>query len=622
MAVQLKVRVFLGSGKEVLFEGIEPGKAFAGEIEGVKLSVGAESPAPVTVTPPAASDPVASIEYDLFTDIRNYHKVIIPESGRWYINATQMVSFWGMEKESAVNDFKMPLYIFTGQDLNTAMAFGVIGRNYETQFRTLEPAVPRALIVYMRRLSMRIKRGTNLYPIPSAIARANADGSVTEHFYYRRFDDGQGEPWLMTLRDFAGYQKKIFNVPDVGNVASMAPLWCSWTDWMSDDVTDEVIVHNVEEGVKLGIKNYIIDDGWFGPGLDNDLDVELNIGDWRPDPTKIKDMNQLVRDVKAAGGRPLIWCAPHAVATGADCYDERKKYFVASQDGELVETPNKFYSLCFMCAEAREIMADICSSFIEEWDFDGAKYDLFNCVPNIRCGNADHQHDCDSMMEGLDKTLKLIAERTRAIKPDYIIELKQNYGTPFLSQYGSMTRAGDTPYNTEGNFMRTAYVQGYSPFAINDYQTITDEDSPEAAACIALKMMAVGIPTYSIDLDRLNQNNKNVLAHCNKWYNDNVSAFMNHRVPLDGENNRFKLDAGDRDFYFLVNDGGPITIDRSATVLNATFSKDLFVNAPGVKTAKVTFFDCFGKQVRQETVSLDGWAHLDVLPGSMIQIEL
>lgn len=620
MAARFKINVILRSGKQVLFEGIVPGKAFSRETEGVKLSVTAEFPAAVTVRPPGLNDPLKSVEYNLYTDIRNYHKVIIPESGRWYINMTNMVSFWRFRKESAVNDVKMPLYIFTGQDLNTAMAFGIIGRTYETSFRTLEPEVNRALIVSMRRLSMQIKRGTDLFPIPDSIAKEKPDGCLTEHLYFRTDADEPGRPWLLTLRDFAEHQKRIYDIPDVTTSGSLAPLWCSWTDWFSDDVTDEVVLRNVREGVKLGIRNYIIDDGWFGPGLDNDYDVELNIGDWRPDPAKIKDMGKLVRDIRSAGGVPLIWSAPHAVAPHAKCFEKRRGLLIVGEDGKFLITSNGFHSLCFMCAEARELMADICESYIREWDFDGAKYDLFNCVPNMRCQSTEHPHDVTSMMEGLELTLRRIDEKSRALKKDYIVELKQNYGTPFLSRYGTMTRAGDTPYNTEGNFLRTLYVQGYSPYSINDYQTITNEDSPETAACVVIKMMAVGIPTYSIDFDRLNRENKDVIARYNKWYLENLDAFSKYRVPLDGENNLWKIPGDERDIYFLVNDGGNLDLDKSATLLNGTFKTDLFIRCEAKGT--VTLLDCSGTETAKEKRKFSGWTHLDMLPGCMVQVDL
>jgi len=621
MAAAFEINVILHSGRSVLFKGIQYGQARNETTDGVRLEFGAAHPAPVTVTPPPG-EAIKSIEYNLRSDIRNYHNVIIPDSGRWFINMTQLVSFWRHNGESAVNDVKMPLYVFTGQDMNMSMAFGVVGACYETAFRTLEPKISRALIVYMRRLSMQIKRGTDLYPIPASVAGRSADGAITEHLYFRTAADAPVQPWMLTLRDFASWQKRIYNLPDVTADGALYPLWCSWTDWFSDDVTEEVILRSVECGLKLGIRNYIIDDGWFGPGLDNDYDVELNIGDWDPDPAKIKDMDGLVRKVKALGGVPLIWCAPHAVAPGAKCFPQRRKHLIADDRGQLVMTPNKFYSLCFMCPEAREIMADICASFITQWDFEGAKYDLFNCVPNVRCCNPAHGHDVTSMVEGLELTLELMDRKCRALKKDYIVELKQNYGTPFLARHGSMTRAGDTPYNPEGNFLRTLYVQAYSPYSINDYQTITNEDTPPAAACVVIKMIAAGIPAYSIDFDRLNDENKKVIANYNRWYVSHLAAFHNYRVPLDGANNVLKLPAGERDFIFLVNGGGEAPLERSTTILNGTCQRRISLRSAARTTATVRSFDCLGDEHSKSRMTFFGWTHLEAFPGGRVEIDV
>ena len=255
----------------------------------------------MTIVPPEPANPVRSVEYSLHSDMRNYHKVIIPDSGRWYINMTQSVSFWRYKNDSAVGDVKLPIYVFTGQDHYMAMAFGIIGECYETSFRTLEPEANRALIAYSRRLSVQIKRGTDLYPIPPRVANRHVDGAVTEWIYFRTAADSPDQPWLLTIRDFCEAHKQLFGLPDVGSACSMAPLWCSWTDWFSDDVNDETILRSVREGLEIGIKNYIIDDGWFGPGLDNDFSVPLNIGDWRPDPREDRGHGQ------AGSGHQVPW---------------------------------------------------------------------------------------------------------------------------------------------------------------------------------------------------------------------------------------------------------------------------------------------------------------------------
>jgi|GEM_PF-1599373 len=621
MEAELSIRVVLHGGREAVFEGIRPGRAFRGEKDGIALSAGRGNPAPVTVRPPTPAERVAAVEYDLRSDMRNYHRAIIPDSGRWYIFNMQTVSFWRFAVESSVNDVKTPLYMFTAPDQNMGLAFGVIGRNYETGFRILEPRHNRALIVHMRRLSMRIRRGTEMYPIPASVAAERPDGAVTEHLYFRTAAEAPGTAWPLVLRDFAAHQKRLYGLADVSCPEAMAPLWCSWTDWHSNDVTDRVVLRQVRRGLKLGIRNYIIDDGWFGPGLDNENEVPLNIGDWRPEPTRFADMGRLVAEIKAAGGRPMVWCAPHAVAQGADCFPRRRPLLIAGDDGQPVVTSNGFHSLCFMCPEAREVMAGIAEGFITEWGFEGAKYDLFNCVPNARCRSGEHRHDTDSMIEGLELTLREMAQRCRALNPRYVIELKQNYGTPFLARHGTMTRAGDTPYCSEGNFLRTLHVQAWSPFALNDYQTITNADSPADAACLVIKMLAVGIPSYSIDFDRLSPANRRVIAHYNGWYNERIALFTRHRTPLDGEANVLRLDADAEDFHFLVNCGGPVTLDRDATILNGTHRRDLFLRAPARRRAAVvTTFDCFGRQMRQRRMALSGWTHVDSPPGGMVRV--
>lgn len=89
---------------------------------------------------------------------------------------------------------------------------------------------------------------------------------------------------------------------------------------------------------------------------------------------------------------------------------------------------------------------------------------------------------------------------TRKKKPDYMIELKQNYGGVNLAAFGTMMRAEDTPYSPEGNFLRMEFIQSYTPYASNDYQTITNFDTINESADMIMKMMAVGVPTYSMDM--------------------------------------------------------------------------------------------------------------------------
>lgn len=624
----LKIEVLMFSGKKAEFNPIRLGKSYELEDNNVKLVVGNKLPFSICVKPLERNDYAQSIEFTFFTQIRNYHSVILPDSGRWFFNSSRVVTFWRSfrELQTSVDDTKLSLFIFTGRDRYTALAAGIIGENYETAYRLVEPESNRALNVHTGYMVFQIKRGTDKNPIPSRIAQQNDDNSLTEYVYYKCPSEREQEkqPWVMTVREFTNYQRSLFSLCDPVVKASLLPIWCTWADWHSNDINSDMILENVKMGVELGIFNYIIDDGWFGPGLDNDYSVQLNIGDWEPDPDKIPDMNELVKTIKGYGAKPMIWCAPHAVAAAAKCFPERKSLLIADEFGEPIINPTQFYSLCFMNSEARDVMANICLKFIEKWDFDGAKYDLFNWVPNVPCRNPEHHHDVSTMLEGLEKTLALIEERTRKRKKDYIVELKQNYGTPFFSRYGTMMRAGDGPFDPESNFLRTMFIQGYTPYALNDYQIITGTETPEDTAIAVIKMFAAGIPAYSINFNKLKRDQLAVIRYLNYWYLNHIDLFKNHRVPQDPDANVIKINGLKYDIVFLVNHGGMVGIERNTLLLNGTYERRLFAQNANVRSEQFRFIatDCFGTITEDTPISRSNhWFTGEISPGGMVQIK-
>jgi len=611
-----KITLELDDGRRISFEHLEHNRQQEFQREGVKLKLSGDKCLKMQCA--GGEHVIKSIEYDFSIKMKNYYSVILPESGRWFFNSLRMVTFWRNFRtfDSAVNDVKLPLMILTGKDMYTGTAVGVIGENYETRFSLLEPESNRALNVHTGHITFQMKRGTNEYPIPRNTVK---DGYITEYIYYADYLCDNRKPWLLTMREFTDFQREYFDLRDIGVRKSMYPVWCTWADWHSNDINEEMILENIEIGLANGIKNYIIDDGWFGPGLDNDYSIPLNIGDWEPDTQKIPDMKQLVDRIHDKGANAIIWCAPHAVAEGAACFSERRHLLIANESGEPFLNPTQFYSLCFMNEESREIMAGICAKFISKWGFDGAKYDLFNWVPNVRCENPNHTHNVDSMIEGLNKTLELIEEKTRALKKDYIVELKQNYGTPFMSRWGTMMRAGDAPYDPESNFLRTMHIQSYTPYSLNDYQTFTEYDSPEDIAVAILKMLAAGIPAYSVNFKRLSRKQNEVVSCLNDWYCKHIDLFMKYRIPCEANNHLLRIPNDDFNIFFMVNESTPVEqLNSGDIIFNASYHKSIVLKTEK-RSFEITEFDCYGNIVFESTTESGRlWETVKVLPGGRL----
>lgn len=588
-SVQLRLHVELYSGETAVIGPLSLGAEARVAEAGMSVFVGPASPHRITVTPPPG-EAIAAIEYAVRAPMGNFEEVVGPDSGRWFMNLQHVTAFWkyGREARSRIDDIKVPLYLFTGRDRAVELAAGIVGPLAETDLRLLEPVSNRALNVHTGGVEVAIRRGTADYPLDPL--NAAVDGSVTEHLYLLtrgqrqtgQSEAGQreaGQSWASVLRDFSGHTRRLHGRPDQATPGALEPFWCSWTDWSSDDLDEDLVLGNVRAGLDVGIRNFIIDDGWFGPGLDSPYGTPLNIGDWTPDRARFPDLPALVRDIGALGGRALIWCAPHAVGPAAECFDERRPLLIAPASGEPVRSETQFYSLCFMSPEAREVMAGICVRLAQAYGFHGAKYDLFNWVPDIRCRSPFHEHDVTSMITGLELLLAETDRRTREIAPDYIVELKQNYGTALLTPYGSCMRAGDAPFDPRSNFLRTLHVQAYTPFALNDYQTFAPGDTPEDIAVAVLTMLAVGIPAYGADLVRLPEPGRQVLRHHHALYAENVSGFRHHRTSDDNAHCVLRARAAERDLVFLLTPATACRIDRPSVVLNAGYATRLTVDA-------------------------------------------
>ncbi|AUG80537.1 hypothetical protein CFP65_5856 [Kitasatospora sp. MMS16-BH015] len=560
----LRLRVRLHSGQEREFGPFALGEPAEQTVAGTTLRLGAEAPYRSVITP-APGERLAAVEYRLRGPLANFEEVIGPDSGRWFMNSAHPTAFWRFAKTAAsrIEDVKTPLYLFTGRDRSVRLALGIVGGLVETDFALIEPVSNRALNVHTRVVEVSITRGTADYPL-----ELPGDGSLAEAVYLA---GGQGRAWSEVLREFSAHTRATHGTADRYEPGSTEPFWCSWTDWSSEDIDERMVLENVGIGLELGIRNFIVDDGWFGPGLDTAYERPLNIGDWQPDPAKFPDLRGLVEKVGALGGRLVIWCAPHAVGPAAEVYEQRRPYLIADAAGEPVICDTQFYSLCFQNAEARAVMAGICEALAADWGFHGAKYDLFNWIPPVPCASPHHTHDTGSAIEGLRLFLAAADERVRRHRPHYVVELKQNYGTALLSPYGTCMRAGDAPFDPDTNFLRTLHVQAYTPYALNDYQAFTPVDEPADVAVAVVKMLAAGIPAYGCDFAVLPAESRAVVRELHRLYEEFAEEFRTHRLPDDPEHAALRARSAGRDMVLLVRPGGAVRIDRPSQLLNGRY---------------------------------------------------
>lgn len=608
-----RIVVELESGEKVEFDGLEFEKKYTFETDTLCLNIDKKDFLEVNIKLNNKKDYIKTIAYKFVLCMKNYSKKIAPDSGRWFLRNTSLIDFWKSCKEfsSNIGDIKIPLFMFLRDDCYVGNAVGVVGQNKETKFKILEPESNRALNVHTGHIALEITKGDEHYPLHTA--------EYMEGIYYYNSSDNEKKAWMLVQREFSDMHRKRYKLEEQYSKNALEPMWCSWVDWDCKDINSKMLLENMEAGVELGIKNFIIDDGWYGNGLDSAYSVDMNIGDWEPDPQKIPDMKALVDKAHQLGAKPFIWCAPHAVAKNSKAYEKNYQYLLSDETGAPIMNEPQYYSYCFQCPESREIMADICVKLIEKWGFDGSKYDLFNWVPNIPCKNPNHKHDVSSMVEGLELTLKLIREKTSKIKPEHMVELKQNYGTVFNTQYGNLMRAGDSPFDLETNFQRTLHIQSYTPYALNDYQTITENDTPENVACIIIKMLAAGVPAYGMNFAKLSSEVKEVIKYYNNLYSYNLESFKNSRIPLTPNYTAMFMNGTDTDYIFLLSQNEIAEFERDMLIFNGTYKEKLLLKNNGETSYFAITRNCSGKVVNKKTYDKE-LIEVEIPIGGSIQV--
>ncbi|WP_433304787.1 alpha-galactosidase [Actinoplanes sp. CA-030573] len=622
--VQLGITARLLSGAQHRFGPILLGKQYGQVSGGIRMMVDPDAPYGVSLTPPVG-DVLTWIEYRIRGPLKNLDRVIGP-GGRLRLfneeNLTAPVA-WQNGAVSRIGDVRMPLYLFTGRGGGVELALGIVGDLIETDFRLIEPKFDRVRVEHTGFVEVAIRIGSDAYPL------RDDGGAHIDHVYVHLPAGRPPQPWLTVVREFTQHVHAVYDLPVPSVAASLEPFWSSWSGSATSQVDEAIVLSNAQIGVDMGVRNFVIDDGWYGPGLDSPSDMPVNIGDWDPDRTKYPDMRRLVSQVNALGGRAIIWCVPHAVGPAAQSFSALRQFLIADHTGLPTLGDAHFFSLCFMNAQAREVMIDICDRLEREWGFAGAKYDLFSRIPKIRCASPHHLHDIDSNLAGFGQVLAAAGRRIRRRRPNYIVELEQSCGTAFLARYATCVQADGVLFGTRESLLRSLHVQSYTPYALNRYHMIARSDTTTDVAVSVIKMMAAGIPAYGGDLAGIGRPQQDVI----RWYHDvycrHRNAFTNSRVTEDLDLAVMRAEARDGDLMFVVGRGAICLVRRPTIVCNGTYDGHLiFQVAPeleGLDLHLVTR-DAEGREVASRPTASAGWRDgggprlLPVPPGGSVVI--
>ena len=550
---------------------------------------------------------VDSVEVRFTVPIANFSKVIFPDGGREYVFRDKALFLRSqVTLVSAPNDGH-PFVALADQTGAVVYSYGLVSFLRESVCRCVDPLLSA-------RKAMRGGHDvlTLAFRLPGDGWRYGKTAAVEETVFRSR----RQRTWFHALRRYTDLCRRHHGVTYPRNPKAYDPTWCTWTAWCSDRMNTETVLANARIAKNLGIRSLILDDGWFGPGLDTD-DRPLNIGDYDADPAKFTNLPALIEQLHGMDLDVLLWYAPTCISPDSKTYARFKNHVVCHK-GVPVLAPNGFYNLCPCNPEVRAHVRAEIERMLTVFGADGFKVDLYNTLPVTPC-DATHAHETGSMIEGVRNLERDIWDVMKRLRPAGTVELKQNYANVISAQWGTMARAGDTAYDVDTDFHRCVYLQAYAPVTHNDYFACSIYDTPRDLAVMMIKFITGGVPTFSMDLVKQPPATLAVIKAWLGFYEAHRPLWKPRREPMDPRLETWRMGNRQTAVVSALFSAAEIRLPAvpELFVLNGTGRESLYVlpEAPG--PVEVEILDPRLRRVARTRMILRDGSRLSIPSGGM-----
>ena len=401
-----------------------------------------------------------------------------------------------------------------------------------------------------------------------------------------------GEVWRRWERA-AG---KALTLPDDA-FASLYSTWYSFHQMPEQTaLTEELRLASA-----LGFKTVILDDGWQIAGAGT-KDYRKS-GDWTVAADKFPDFGGFVREAHALGLKLLLWFAVPFAGFETEAYRRFGDKLLFREEGFIHAG-----TLDIRWSEVRAYVAGTYLRFIEDYDIDGLKLDFIDHFMTDR--------QIPPFCEGMDaptptQAVRLLLEElcaaARRLKPDLLMEFRQNYVGPEILRFGNMLRVGDCAFDAVTNRIGAAdlrmLTRGVAVHA--DMLLWSPDETPENCALQLLNVL-FAVPQISVRLAGIGTAQRRLLQTHLAYRERNREVLLRGRLcvrhPETGYSAIWAEDGGERRIAALYTDRIWRADGRSEDdVWNATGSETVVILNDGDRRLELTVYDCYGEPRRHIT---------------------
>ena len=399
------------------------------------------------------------------------------------------------------------------------------------------------------------------------------------------------------------------------------PVYSTWYSY-HQLVTSDVLLNELENAAKLGMKTVIIDDGWQ---TDDNGRGYAYCGEWKAAETKISDMKGFADKVHQLGMKIMLWFSAPFVGIYSNVLERfRDKLLDPDSKEHFVLDPRY--------PEVRDYLAQVYEEAVTKWGIDGLKLDFIDSFQMVKGSKVlSAQMDTGSVEEGVCLLMEEIQQRLTAVKPDILIEFRQNYVGPAILSYCNMIRAFDCPMDPLTNRVRTVNLRLTSgKCAVHSDMVMWDRTEPVETAADKLINILFSVPQISVKIEELSDSHYRMLKHYLAFWLENKEVIMSGKLTAKSPEANYSMVVSEKNGEIVAAAYTESILQleqicKKISFVNGTGRDKLYIeNSGGENRYQSNIYACTGKLTQSTDIILKKGMNIFDIPvsGTLVLIAI
>ncbi len=391
-----------------------------------------------------------------------------------------------------------------------------------------------------------------------------------------------------------------------------APLYSAWYSFHQRTIPEE-IAKQCKQAKEYGMDTLIVDDGWQ---TDDNSRGYGYCGDWEVCQTKIPNMKDFVDQIHALDMKFMIWFSVPFVGYYSKNFERFKGKFLRRRDhiNAMVLDPR--------FKDVRDFISDKYVSFVKEYGIDGLKLDFIDAFFLEEESSREYDKmDTVSVEDAVDMLLSEISVKLKSINPEFLIEFRQSYIGPVISQYGNMFRVTDCPNDPLMNRVHSLNMRMSQNGVIHSDMMMWNKDDTNEAVAYQLLSTMFCVPQISILFENITPDHKRILKNYISFWREHKETILRGEMEYFDVHANYSQAKSTKNgecisvLYQSVVD--KVASDKASYIFNASGKAYTYLEAEDDLAYEV--YDAFGDKLSEGTLK-KGVSKIDTPVCGMIKI--